>query len=129
MGKIIGESITFDDVLLVPSYSEVIPNEVDLSTNLTTSLSIFKITCLNNRIPASNGTKLSLSYRTLTYIIPPIPPPAGIAGASSLMFATTDSVVRSVDATLVAFSFVWKTLLQLQGRLWKKELSEVVSSI
>ncbi len=36
------------------------------------------------------------------YIIPPIPP-AGIAGASSLMFATTDSVVRSVDATLVAF--------------------------
>ena len=28
MGKIIGESITFDDVLLVPSYSEVIPNEV-----------------------------------------------------------------------------------------------------
>ncbi len=37
------------------------------------------------------------------YIIPPIPPPAGIAGASSLMFATTDSVVRSVEATLVAF--------------------------
>ena len=35
MGKIIGESITFDDVLLVPSYSEVIPNEVDLSTHLT----------------------------------------------------------------------------------------------
>ena len=26
MGKIIGEGITFDDVLLVPSYSEVIPN-------------------------------------------------------------------------------------------------------
>ena len=35
MGKIIGEGITFDDVLLVPSYSEVIPNQVDLSTNLT----------------------------------------------------------------------------------------------
>ena len=32
---IIGEGITFDDVLLVPSYSEVIPNQVDLSTNLT----------------------------------------------------------------------------------------------
>lgn len=25
MGKIIGEGITFDDVLLVPAYSEVIP--------------------------------------------------------------------------------------------------------
>ncbi len=35
MGTIIGEGITFDDVLLVPAYSEVIPNQVDLSTNLT----------------------------------------------------------------------------------------------
>ena len=35
MGKIIGEGITFDDVLLVPAYSEVIPNQVDLSTWLT----------------------------------------------------------------------------------------------
>ena len=35
MGKIVAEGITFDDVLLVPSYSEVIPNQVDLSTKLT----------------------------------------------------------------------------------------------
>ena len=35
MGKIIGDGITFDDVLLVPQYSEVTPNMVDLSTNLT----------------------------------------------------------------------------------------------
>ena len=35
MGRIVGEGITFDDVLLVPSYSEVIPNEVDLTTDLT----------------------------------------------------------------------------------------------
>ncbi len=35
MGKIIGEGITFDDVLLVPSYSEVTPNMVDVSTYLT----------------------------------------------------------------------------------------------
>ncbi|MDD6338920.1 MAG: IMP dehydrogenase [Butyrivibrio sp.] len=35
MGKIIGEGITFDDVLLVPSYSEVTPNMIDLGTNLT----------------------------------------------------------------------------------------------
>ena len=38
MGTIIGEGITFDDVLLVPSYSEVIPNQVDLSTNLTKNI-------------------------------------------------------------------------------------------
>ena len=35
MGQIIGEGITFDDVLLVPGYSQVIPNQVDLSTWLT----------------------------------------------------------------------------------------------
>ena len=35
MGTIIGEGITFDDVLLVPAYSEVTPNMVDLSTSLT----------------------------------------------------------------------------------------------
>lgn len=35
MGQIIGEGITFDDVLLVPSYSQVIPNQVDLTTQLT----------------------------------------------------------------------------------------------
>ena len=35
MGTIIGEGITFDDVLLVPAYSEVIPNQVVLSTYLT----------------------------------------------------------------------------------------------
>ena len=40
MGTIIGEGITFDDVLLVPAYSEVIPNQVDLSTNLTKTIKL-----------------------------------------------------------------------------------------
>lgn len=40
MDKIIGEGITFDDVLLVPAYSEVIPNQVDLSTNLTKTIKL-----------------------------------------------------------------------------------------
>ncbi len=40
MGKIIGESITFDDVLLVPAYSEVIPNQVDLTTHLTKTIKL-----------------------------------------------------------------------------------------
>lgn len=40
MGKIIGEGITFDDVLLVPSYSQVIPNQVDISTWLTRTIKL-----------------------------------------------------------------------------------------
>lgn len=34
------EALTFDDVLLVPSYSEVLPREVDISTQLTTDINI-----------------------------------------------------------------------------------------
>ncbi len=33
--RILQEALTFDDVLLVPAYSEVLPREVDLSTQLT----------------------------------------------------------------------------------------------
>ena len=40
MGKIIGEGITFDDVLLVPQYSEVTPNMIDLSTQLTKNIKL-----------------------------------------------------------------------------------------
>lgn len=40
MGTIIGEGITFDDVLLVPAYSEVIPNQVDLGTYLTKTIKL-----------------------------------------------------------------------------------------
>ena len=40
MGQIIGEGITFDDVLLVPAYSEVIPNQVDLTTHLTKKIQL-----------------------------------------------------------------------------------------
>ena len=38
MAKIIGDGITFDDVLLVPQYSEVVPNQIDVSTYLTKSI-------------------------------------------------------------------------------------------
>jgi len=40
MSKIIGKGITFDDVLLVPAYSEVIPNDVDLRTQLTQKIQL-----------------------------------------------------------------------------------------
>ena len=38
MGQIVSEGITFDDVLLVPGYSDVIPNQVDLTTYLTKTI-------------------------------------------------------------------------------------------
>jgi IMP dehydrogenase len=40
MGTIIAEGITFDDVLLVPGYSQVIPNQVSLKTHLTKKIEL-----------------------------------------------------------------------------------------
>lgn len=40
MGKLIGEGITFDDVLLVPAYSEMIANDVDTRTRLTNKIQL-----------------------------------------------------------------------------------------
>jgi len=38
--RIIGDGITFDDVLLIPAYSDVVPREVDTSTRLTRDIRI-----------------------------------------------------------------------------------------
>ena len=57
MGKIIGEGITFDDVLLVPAYSQVIPNQVDLSTYLTKTIKL--------NIPMMSAGTVSYTHLTL----------------------------------------------------------------
>jgi IMP dehydrogenase len=36
--KVVSEGLTFDDVLLIPSYSEVLPREVDLQTKFTRNI-------------------------------------------------------------------------------------------
>ncbi|MBK7308613.1 MAG: IMP dehydrogenase [Chitinophagaceae bacterium] len=38
--KIYGEGLTFDDVLLVPAYSQVLPREVNISTQLTKTITL-----------------------------------------------------------------------------------------
>lgn len=40
MDKIVKEGLTFDDVLLIPGKSEVLPNQVDLSTYLTKKIKL-----------------------------------------------------------------------------------------
>lgn len=40
MNKIVKEGITFDDVLLIPAHSQVLPKEVDISTQLTKSIKL-----------------------------------------------------------------------------------------
>ena len=40
LSKIVGEGLTYDDVLLVPAFSEVLPREVNISTQFTRNLRI-----------------------------------------------------------------------------------------
>ena len=40
MAKITGQGLTFDDVLLLPGYSETLPDQVDVSTRLTPDIKI-----------------------------------------------------------------------------------------
>ena len=40
MLRIVEEALTFDDVLLVPAHSQVLPNRVDLKTSLTSSITL-----------------------------------------------------------------------------------------
>jgi len=39
-GKFFGEGLTFDDVLLLPAYSQVLPREVNITTRLTRSITL-----------------------------------------------------------------------------------------
>jgi len=40
MLRIVEDALTFDDVLLVPAHSQVLPNMVDLQTSLTASITL-----------------------------------------------------------------------------------------
>ena len=40
LNKILGEGLTYDDVLLVPAFSEILPREVNIQTKFTKNITI-----------------------------------------------------------------------------------------
>ena len=60
MGQIIGDGITFDDVLLVPSYSEVIPNQVNLETMLTKKIKL-KIPMMSAGMDTDTESRMAIA--------------------------------------------------------------------
>ena len=60
MGKLIGEGITFDDVLLVPAFSEVIANDVDTRTRLTNKIQLY-ITMMNASKDTVTENRMSIA--------------------------------------------------------------------
>lgn len=59
-GKIIKEAITFDDVLLVPQKSEVLPHEVSLQTKLTKKITL-NIPFLSAAMDTVTESKMAIS--------------------------------------------------------------------
>jgi len=59
-GKVLEETLTFDDVLLVPARSEVLPNEVDISTKLTKNITL-NIPILSSAMDTVTEAELAIS--------------------------------------------------------------------
>ena len=53
--KFIGTGLTYDDVLLVPSYSECLPNQVDLTTKFSRNINLNIPVVSWSKERASNG--------------------------------------------------------------------------
>ena len=60
MGTIIGEGITFDDVLLVPQYSEVTPNMIELQTHLTKKI-VLNIPMMSAAMDTVTESKMAIA--------------------------------------------------------------------
>jgi len=57
------ESLTFDDVLLVPQYSEVLPKDVDISTKLTKDVTL-NIPLISAAMDTVTGSSLGHRFST-----------------------------------------------------------------
>ena len=69
MLRIAHEALTFDDVLLLPAYSQVLPSEVDLKTRLTRDIDL-------------NIPLISAAMDTVTESVSPSPWPRRAASGS-----------------------------------------------
>ncbi len=58
--KLEREGLTFDDVLLAPSYSEVLPSAVDISTQLTKKIKL-NIPILSSAMDTVSETRLAIA--------------------------------------------------------------------
>lgn len=58
--KFIGEGLTYDDVLLVPAYSEVLPRDVDITTQFTRDITI-KIPIVSAAMDTVTESKMAIA--------------------------------------------------------------------
>ncbi|MCF8359928.1 MAG: IMP dehydrogenase [Prolixibacteraceae bacterium] len=58
--KVVSEGLTFDDVLLIPAFSEVLPREVDISTHFTRSI-VLKTPIVSAAMDTVTESKLAIA--------------------------------------------------------------------
>ena len=63
MLRIIDNAITFDDVLLLPAYSESLPKDVSLSTRLTRNITL-NIPIISSAMDTVTESKMAISIAT-----------------------------------------------------------------
>ena len=56
----IKESLTFDDVLLIPKYSDVLPSETDISLNLSKKITL-KVPFLSSAMDTVTHSKMAVA--------------------------------------------------------------------
>lgn len=64
MLRIVDEALTFDDVLLLPAYSEVLPREVNLTTRLTQGIHL-NLPIISSAMDTVTEAKMSISMAQL----------------------------------------------------------------
>tara|TARA_B100001115_G_C15692331_1_gene335250 strand:+ start:380 stop:688 length:309 start_codon:yes stop_codon:yes gene_type:complete len=57
---VIKESLTFDDVLLLPRYSDTLPSETDISLSLTSKISL-KVPFLSSAMDTVTESKMAIA--------------------------------------------------------------------
>jgi IMP dehydrogenase len=60
MDKFVGEGLTYDDVLLVPAYSEVLPRDVDIRSKFTRNI-VLNVPIVSAAMDTVTGAELAIS--------------------------------------------------------------------
>ena len=58
--KIIGEGLTYDDVLLIPAYSEILPRDVSLRTNFSRNI-VLNVPLVSAAMDTVTGARMSIA--------------------------------------------------------------------